>query len=64
MNNHKYMNTLAHVHQIRLDLKHTQDRYNKMAGDLEIKLKQKQDKCREIKLIFFSMKLILISFFF
>ena len=34
MNEHKYLNTLAHVHQIRLDLKQTQDRYNKMAHDL------------------------------
>lgn len=28
MNEHKYLNTLAHVHQIREDLKVTQDRYN------------------------------------
>jgi len=34
MNQHKYYNTLAHVHQIRLDLTKTQERYNKMADEL------------------------------
>lgn len=49
MNEHKYLNTLAHVHQIRLDLKQTQDKYNKMAADLQKKLEEKQKKCNEIK---------------
>lgn len=49
MNEHKYMNTLAHVHQIRIDLKQTQDRYNKMAAELQNKLDEKQKKCNEIK---------------
>lgn len=51
MNEHKYLNTLAHVHQIRLDLKQTQDKYNKMAADLQKKLEEKQKKCNEIKFI-------------
>jgi hypothetical protein len=45
----KYLNTLAHVHQIRLDLKQTQDRYNRMAAELQMKLEEKQAKCYEIK---------------
>lgn len=45
----KYLNTLAHVHQIRLDLKQTQDRYNRMATELQMKLEDKQAKCIEIK---------------
>ena len=49
MNEHKYMNTLAHVHQIRIDLKQTQDRYNAMAAELQLKLDEKQKKCNEIK---------------
>lgn len=49
MNEHKYLNTLAHVHQIRLDLKQTQDKYHKMSADLEKKLEEKQKKCNEIK---------------
>ena len=49
MNEHKYLNTLAHVHQIRVDLKQTQDRYNKMAYELQMKLQEKQKKCNEIK---------------
>lgn len=52
MNEHKYLNTLAHVHQIRLDLKQTQEKYNKMAADLQKKLEEKQKKCNEIKLNF------------
>ena len=52
MNEHKYLNTLAHVHQIRIDLKQTQDRYNKMAADLQMKLEEKQKKCNEIKYYF------------
>lgn len=34
MNEHKYLNTLANVHQVRFNLKETQDRYNKMATEL------------------------------
>jgi hypothetical protein len=34
MNEHKYLNTLANVHQVRINLKETQDRYNKMASEL------------------------------
>ncbi len=34
MNEHKYLNTLANVHQVRFNLKETQDRYNKMASEL------------------------------
>jgi len=56
MNEHKYLNTLAHVHQIRIDLKQTQDRYNKMAGDLQMKLEEKQKKCNEIKQAFMELK--------
>ena len=49
MNDHKYLNTLAHVHQIRGDLKATEDKYNKMAIELHRKLEEKQRKCNEIK---------------
>ena len=41
MNEHKYLNTLANVHQVRLNLKETQDRYNKMAAELQAKLNEK-----------------------
>jgi hypothetical protein len=34
LNEHKYLNTLANVHQVRFNLKETQDRYNKMASEL------------------------------
>lgn len=54
MNEHKYLNTLAHVHQIRLDLKQTNDKYNKMAADLQKKLEEKQKKCNEIKFFIFE----------
>eukprot|EP00825_Cyclidium_porcatum_P034120 TRINITY_DN3598_c0_g1_i2.p1 TRINITY_DN3598_c0_g1~~TRINITY_DN3598_c0_g1_i2.p1 ORF type:complete len:604 (+),score=153.65 TRINITY_DN3598_c0_g1_i2:143-1954(+) len=56
MNQHKYLNTLAHVHQIRLDLKNTQDRYNNMASELQKKLDDKQVKCKEIKTAFMELK--------
>lgn len=52
MNQHKYLNTLAHVHQIRLDLKQAQDKYNQMAWELQQKLEEKEKKCNEIKFIF------------
>jgi hypothetical protein len=48
MNEHKYLNTLANVHQVRFNLKETQDRYNKMASELQAKLNEKQAKCEEI----------------
>lgn len=41
MNEHKYLNTLANVHQVRFNLKETQDRYNKMASELQAKLNEK-----------------------
>lgn len=56
MNQHKYLNTLAHVHQIRLDLKNTQDRYNEMAKQLQTKLDEKQKKCADIKAAFMELK--------
>lgn len=56
MNDHKYLNTLAHVHQIRLDLKQTQDKYNKMSHELQVKLEEKQKKCNEIKMAFMELK--------
>lgn len=34
LHEHKYLNTLANVHQVRYNLKETQDRYNRMAGEL------------------------------
>lgn len=46
---HKYLNTLANVHQVRYNLKETQDRYNRMAGELQNKLNEKQTKCTEIE---------------
>lgn len=49
MNEHKYLNTLANVHQVRINLKETQDRYNKMASELQAKLNEKQAKCSEIE---------------
>jgi len=52
----KYLNTLAHVHQIRLDLKQTQDRYNDMARELQVKLDEKQAKCFEIRKAFMDLK--------
>jgi hypothetical protein len=52
----KYLNTLAHVHQIRLDLKQTQDRYNDMARELQYKLDEKQAKCFEIRKAFMDLK--------
>lgn len=45
LNEHKYLNTLANVHQVRFNLKETQDRYNKMASELQAKLNEKQSKC-------------------
>lgn len=56
MNNHKYLNTLANVHQVRINLKETQDRYNKMASELQAKLNEKQAKCHEIEQQFKELK--------
>ena len=41
LNEHKYLNTLANVHQVRFNLKETQDRYNRMASELQAKLNEK-----------------------
>ena len=43
------LNTLANVHQVRFNLKDTQDRYNRMASELQAKLNEKQAKCQEIE---------------
>ena len=56
MNEHKYLNTLANVHQVRFNLKETQDRYNKMASELQAKLNEKQAKCEEIQAQFKELK--------
>lgn len=56
MSDIKYANTLAHVHQIRMDLKQTQDRYKTMADNLQKKLEEKTQKCNEIKLAFMELK--------
>ena len=56
MNEHKYLNTLANVHQVRFNLKETQDRYNKMASELQSKLNEKQAKCHEIESQFKELK--------
>ena len=45
MQDHKYLNTLSNVHQVRFNLKDTQDRYNRMASELQAKLNEKQQKC-------------------
>jgi hypothetical protein len=41
MNENKYLNTLSSVHQVRINLKETQERYNKMAAELQAKLNEK-----------------------
>lgn len=56
LNEHKYLNTLANVHQVRFNLKETQDRYNKMASELQAKLNEKQSKCQEIEAQFKALK--------
>lgn len=55
-NEHKYLNTLANVHQVRFNLKETQERYNKMASELQAKLNEKQSKCHEIMRQFKELK--------
>ena len=56
LNEHKYLNTLANVHQVRFNLKETQDRYNRMASELQAKLNEKQAKCQEIEHQFKELK--------
>jgi len=56
LHEHKYLNTLANVHQVRYNLKETQDRYNRMAGELQNKLNEKQTKCTEIEQQFKELK--------
>mmetsp|Transcript_17526 Transcript_17526/g.19828 ORF Transcript_17526/g.19828 Transcript_17526/m.19828 type:complete len:813 (+) Transcript_17526:34-2472(+) len=56
MNIHKYLNTLANVHQVRFKLKDTQEQYNKMAAELRDKLCEKQEKCSEIRNSFREFK--------
>ncbi|CAK58332.1 unnamed protein product (macronuclear) [Paramecium tetraurelia] len=56
MSEHKYLNTLAYVHQIRLDLQQTQDRYNQMAQELQSKLNEKSQKCNEIRQAFLDLR--------
>ena len=56
LNEHKYLNTLANVHQVRFNLKETQDRYNRMASELQAKLNEKQAKCKEIEHQFKELK--------
>lgn len=56
MNEHKYLNTLTQVHQTRLDLKQTHEKYSKMYADLEEKMKEKKQKCNEIRGAFNDLK--------
>lgn len=56
MSEHKYYNTLTHVHHVRMKLKETQEQYNKMANELEEKLVEKKEKCREIRESFVEFK--------
>jgi ethanolamine ammonia-lyase small subunit len=44
------------VHQVRYNLKETQDRYNRMASELQAKLNEKQAKCQEIENQFKDLK--------
>jgi uncharacterized coiled-coil DUF342 family protein len=56
MNEHKYLNTLTQVHQTRVDLQTTQDRYNRISIDLQEKLDEKTKKCNEIQVAFLELK--------
>ncbi len=56
LHEHKYLNTLANVHQVRYNLKETQERYNRMASELQNKLNEKQQKCMEIEQQFKELK--------
>jgi myosin heavy subunit len=56
MSDVKYANTLARVHQIRLDLKQTHEKYQQMTNDMKNKLNEKLDKCNEIRATFMELK--------
>lgn len=56
MNEHKYLNILAQVHQTRVELQQTQDRYNRMSLELQTKLNEKQSKCNDIRSAFQDLK--------
>jgi predicted nucleic acid-binding Zn-ribbon protein len=56
MNEHKYLNILAQVHQTRVELQETQNRYNKMSLELQNKLTEKQSKCNDIRTAFQELK--------
>jgi len=52
----KYANTLARVHQIRLDLKLTHEKYQKMISDMREKLTEKLGKCQDLRATFMELK--------
>ncbi len=56
MSDVKYANTLARVHQIRLDLRQTQEKYEKMTRDMREKLADKLQKCNELRSTFMELK--------
>ena len=56
MNEHKYLNILAQVHQTRMELQLTQERYNRMSMQLQEKLNDKQTKCNDIRSAFKDLK--------
>mmetsp|Transcript_9577 Transcript_9577/g.18670 ORF Transcript_9577/g.18670 Transcript_9577/m.18670 type:complete len:799 (+) Transcript_9577:1780-4176(+) len=56
MNEHKYLNTLANVHQLRFQLKEVQEQYNRWANVYEENLYEKQERCMEIKNYFRDLK--------
>lgn len=56
MNEHKYLNMLTQVHQTWMELKQTTDKYEKMWSDLDEKMKEKKQKCKEIRIAFNELK--------
>lgn len=56
MNEHKYLNTLANVHQLRFQLKEVQEQYNRWANVYEENLYEKQERCMEIRNYFRDLK--------
>lgn len=44
------------MHQTRVDLQTTQDRYNRMSLELQNKLNEKQARCNEIRVAFLELK--------
>ena len=56
MSDVKYANTLARVHQIRLDLRQTQEKYAKMAQVMKTKLAEKLQKCNDLRNTFMELK--------